>query len=470
MQRIDLWNLSDTEFNKWRRENDLKTLFEKFNTALPRFGEWLISNQLTIDFILKTDKPGSFFYWDKETLLIEFKESESNPYLFIPIQDKDHEKRLVSIEKDKDNTIEYRFKPYFLWAKDKLKSDKILQSRFGEFDTFRYILINAPDLPEHSHTFIAPGIQVLKLGGIKLNGWGVAKHRNLDFTDLDYLEIDGDFLQDSKLDIFYSSCRNIKLINAHVNFVNFYGCHFEKFVCANSRIYSSGFYQCDVFGAIFENSSLANFVITDCSSSGFTFNRVEVANFVYVPPKKEWHSGVAGTFETVTDNYKRFRVLYQNNGHRREAGKAYYNERYYALRYLVASIHLKRIIKDIRHYGLKHTMPNIFLTAKKTGPILSDSISMLVWGFGERPNRTIAFAVSILLLYTLIYYFSNVDTLGGSFTNSIYMSAIIFSTLGFGNYDPFLNGEFKLIIATEALIGAFTYGLFIAGYANKSKY
>lgn len=168
MERHELWKLSAADFNKWRRENDLKDLFNTFNETLPEFSKWLALYKFTPEFILSTDQPGSFFFWDKETLLIESNGSQSNPFYFIPIVDKKHEKRLTSL-KEEENTKKYRFKPYLMWAKEELKKDNILKSRFSELDSFRFVLVNAPDVPEHSHTFIAPGIRVLKLGGTQIN-------------------------------------------------------------------------------------------------------------------------------------------------------------------------------------------------------------------------------------------------------------------------------------------------------------
>ena len=78
---------------------------------------------------------------------------------------------------------------------------------------------------------------------------------------------------------------------------------------------------------------MINFIVEDCSANRFSFNRVEVDNFIYLPPQKEWHTGIVGTYETVAENYKRFRVLFQNNGHRKEAGEAYYKERLYEMKY-----------------------------------------------------------------------------------------------------------------------------------------
>jgi hypothetical protein len=101
---------------------------------------------------------------------------------------------------------------------------------------------------------------------------------------------------------------------------------------------------------------------------------------------------------------------------------------------------------------------------------ISDIISYSIWGFGEKPLRTIICSLVIILIYTSIYFMSTIDTIGGNLTNSFYLSTIMFSTLGFGDFIPFQTGSYKILLASEALIGVFTFGLFIAGYANKSKY
>ncbi|WP_199119920.1 ion channel [Pedobacter sp. ASV28] len=468
----DLWKLPPLEFNKWRRENDLKHLFDCFQKTLPHFDEWLHLYEFSIDFILNTNKPGSFFYWNKETILFKTNEYGSDDYFFVPIEDKSHDKRLKkTYEGEKEKTVQYRFKPYFFWAKEKLKTDKIVKTNFnGEFDTFRYIAFNTPDAPEICSATISPGITVLKLGGTKINGWDDILFRNLDFTDLDFLEIEGKDSLSRETNIFYSSCRHLKFNNCIVNFSKFYACHFEELKSLNSRFYWTEFYDCDLFAAEFENSSLINFIVKDCSASRFSFNRVEVDNLIYTPPKKEWHTGVVRTYGMTAENYKRFRVLFQNNGHRKEAGEAYYKERYYELKYNFAQLEFKRAVELIWKNHFDNGLVMLKHNFSKLGSTISDFLSYLLWGFGERPFRTFLCSMFIVFAYTGLYFISNIEDIRGNLTNSFYLSSIMFTTLGFGDYKPFHVGEYKLLLASEALLGAFTFGLFIAGYANKSKY
>jgi hypothetical protein len=469
MKPEELWQLNIDEFNQWRRENDLLKLFNCFQKTLPHFDEWLKEFNFTIEFILNTDKPGGFFYWDTETLLVKSTAQGFDDYFFVPIESEAHNKRL-SKKSESDTAIEYRFMPYLRWAKNKLGKENIIESKYSSHDTFKFVLTNAPDSPESSNTFIAPGVPVLKLGGTTIKGWGMTAHVNLDFADLDFLVIKGKHHGSTQTDIFFSSCRNLIIKNSEVNFANFYGCNFKKLQSKNSRFYSVRFFKCDLFGADFENSSLVNFVIDNCSMSSFSFNRVEVDNLIYIPPKKNWYSGAALTYENILQNYKRLRVLYQNNGHRKEAGEAYFNERLYELKYNKSSVEFSRPVRLLYTMGYEYSKILIIENLNKAGAIVADSFSCFVWGFGERPFRTLISSMIILLFYAGCYFFSGINHINHDFSNSLYLSSIMFTTLGFGDFAPFQNGNFKIFMGSEALFGAFIFGLFIAGYANKSKY
>ena len=67
----ELWKMNSSEFNAWRRANDLKNLFKVFESTLPSFDKWLAVYSFTVDFILETDQPGQFFYGEKENCLIK---------------------------------------------------------------------------------------------------------------------------------------------------------------------------------------------------------------------------------------------------------------------------------------------------------------------------------------------------------------------------------------------------------------
>jgi hypothetical protein len=457
----ELWDMNPDDFNKWRRENDLKKLFENFQKSLHQFDDWLQVNNLTIDFILETNNPGQFFYYDKETYCIKTNKENCLSYFFVPVYNERDERRIQKtklIDTDKEKTEKFKFKPYFTWIKEQRKVDKSIKTKRNELETFRYTTGTAPDVPEICSWSIAAGGTVLKLGGVKIDGWFKLNDRNLDFTNLDFLEIDGKESWNSEIQIFFSHCVNISTNNVVANFTKFYQCTFGNFKVTNSRFYWVEFYSCDIFKAYFENSNISNMIIEDCSANSFSFNRVEVENIDYTPPTKEHHCEVVMTNKTVADNYKRFRILYQANGLRREASEAYYNERLYEMKYNWGNIDLLKSFSSIK-YNFQKLIKSI-----------SDSISYFIWGFGERPLRIVSSSLLVLSTYALIYYFSGIAKLNHDIINSFYLSVVTFTTLGFGDITPMSNNSYKLIVGSEALIGAFCMGLLVAGYANKSRY
>lgn len=470
----ELWKMTPDEFNNWRRENDLKILFESFQETLPYFDDWLLENNLTIKFILETDMPGNFFYWDKETYCVKTTKKEYIYYFFVPIFNRRHEKQ---IQKTKDKSYEgeiseyFKFSPYLLWVRKKHKILRPIKSKYtGDLETFRYIECTAPDVPEICSEKIAPGITVLKMGGTKIEGWFKLYKRNLDFTNLDFLIVEGKDHWNREIQIFYSSCQNLTLDTIDVNFTKFYNCSFKNLKVNNSRLYWFELYQCDIFSAYFENSSISNMIINDCSSNNFSFNRVEVENIIYVPINKEYHSKRVRTYSTISDNYKRFRIVYQANGLRKESSEAYYFERFFELKNCISSIDFLESLSFIKRKHFIRALFSLKSNIKIVAKSITNSISYLIWGFGEKPLRILTTAMIVILTFSAIYYFSDLIKLNHDFINSIYLSIVTFTTLGFGDITPIDSDKYKLIVSSEALLGVFLMGLLIAGYANKSKY
>jgi len=92
-------------------------------------------------------------------------------------------------------------------------------------------------------------------------------------------------------------------------------------------------------------------------------------------------------------------------------------------------------------------------------------------GYSTKPSRVISSAVGISLIYSLLYYFSDVKFSNNSevnFLNSLYFSLTTFATLGygdlsFGSSHPFM----RLISTTEAWVGAIFIALFVTILSRK---
>ena len=61
INKSDIWKLSASDFNQWRRENDLPKLMDFFSESLPYFSEWQKKHKLTNEIIISHDHTGDFF-------------------------------------------------------------------------------------------------------------------------------------------------------------------------------------------------------------------------------------------------------------------------------------------------------------------------------------------------------------------------------------------------------------------------
>jgi hypothetical protein len=94
----------------------------------------------------------------------------------------------------------------------------------------------------------------------------------------------------------------------------------------------------------------------------------------------------------------------------------------------------------------------------------------LIAGFGLRPLRVFLTAVGSIVGFALLFWATGgvVTPSGepvGSFTEALYFSGVTFSTVGYGDRVP--APHMRLAAMTEAVLGAFTIGLFVVVLANR---
>ncbi len=95
-----------------------------------------------------------------------------------------------------------------------------------------------------------------------------------------------------------------------------------------------------------------------------------------------------------------------------------------------------------------------------------------VWGYGEKPFRTVAIIIALVLLFSLIYVFSgNIYSIHGgsvktiSLGEALYFSGITFTTVGYGDYLPM--GWVRAFAVVEALCGLSFVPLFLIGLSRR---
>ena len=97
-------------------------------------------------------------------------------------------------------------------------------------------------------------------------------------------------------------------------------------------------------------------------------------------------------------------------------------------------------------------------------------VECAMWGYGERPSRIFLFAFFMIGIYATIFdgadWGKNAPL---TWIDSAYFSVVTFTTLGYGDILP-TTTALKLLCGSEAILGAFTMGLVVAGFAGRSKY
>lgn len=89
----------------------------------------------------------------------------------------------------------------------------------------------------------------------------------------------------------------------------------------------------------------------------------------------------------------------------------------------------------------------------------------VIAGYGERPLRVLLNAALAIVLYALLYQrFGAISD--RSFVSCLYFSAITFTTVGYGDLAP--HGLFRLVAASEALMGILLCGLFLFCLGRRS--
>ena len=91
-------------------------------------------------------------------------------------------------------------------------------------------------------------------------------------------------------------------------------------------------------------------------------------------------------------------------------------------------------------------------------------------GFGLRPLRVIGTALTLVLLYGLLYWaIEGVVPAHApaplTLWHAVYFSGITFATVGYGDFLPAPHA--RLLALTEGVLGAFTMGFFVVVLANR---
>lgn len=502
---IQLWAMQPHLFNEWRANNDLPQLFEFLRDTLPGFNDWLNGLPFDMDVALRIVPTGDIFKGDKQRVVI--KRDGEFPGTFV------YECREGTAEeatewwkiRHADISILGEIEPYFKWAervlgrkrfsmwkkKNSPYSDRLL---YGS-----WVGLNEGGCVTKANLF--GDFTVLKLGQVELERGAVIGQKNLDFCDLDFLTIKAGWhgYGSSWKTINYSSCREISFVETEVAFYEFYSCAATKFTITNTKFQDLYFERTDVQELRLSNSFLFKIGIKDSSVTPFIQN-CEIRELSYLPK-------VGAPYLESSTTYRLLRAAFQSSGLRQEASNFYYKERVYERKsyfhpqlidrktfqgldyggqisilndlYVRGFFEKKDLPKEIRKVLVSkvkmHIIPKyLFPLMKSRFKWFISLFESILWGYGERPSRIILVALATVTFYSGIYsYFDWLDEKGNpyhlSLLDSSYFSVVTFTTLGYGDITP-KTEILKLLAGSEALLGAFTMGLIVAGFSNRSRY
>ncbi|MFC1937239.1 pentapeptide repeat-containing protein [Chloroflexota bacterium] len=91
----------------------------------------------------------------------------------------------------------------------------------------------------------------------------------------------------------------------------------------------------------------------------------------------------------------------------------------------------------------------------------------LICGYGERPLRVVAWAASVVLGFTIVYFLCGSDMEWWALWKSLYFSAVSFTALGYGSWAGTDNDLMKALGAFESFLGVFSMALFLVTFTRK---
>ena len=173
-----------------------------------------------------------------------------------------------------------------------------------------------------------------------------------------------------------------------------------------------------------------------------------------------------GDFEHACLLYKQAAINYEKDREFIDLSDCLYKSREAYRKFLFYSLFKPSKVRPIKKTKEKK---GLFSFPRKFLKWLLLFFSFLIWGHGERPSRTLATCLVIILLSAVLYGFGRI-IIGGvvsrpGFMDALYFSVITFSTVGFG--DVTAVGLSRIVVMVESLSGIFTIPIFIVGFSRK---
>ncbi|MDD2864718.1 MAG: potassium channel family protein [Methylococcales bacterium] len=440
MNAIELWGLSPDDFNEWRRNNDYPVILDLFEQKLPYFIDWMNDQGITRSLIFEHGI-ARFVSTEEPLLLCNYK-SDGKNRLF--------EKAL---KKSEGITEEHEYHPYFYWL-NKKHGRKIFEETKRDFIISSWIKGKPQFLKEHF---------LLDLGGgVEIHA-PILSGRLLDFTCLDDIKIIG-AISNTYIYLWHCSARGVEICGG-LAFINFYRTELwdRGFGSAKKElILSDGIFQDFHFKDCNLRFHASRSTLMLCSVSGTNFD----ATLEHTKMEKTvFDAGltVNDNYEIKREFYSKIKILFSSIGKSAEAGNYFFKEQYNEM---LSLLFPKRTYRGLWHQ--KNLIEKCVFFAKCYFKFVAKFLNYAIWGFGEKPFRSLIASWFVILSSSLLFYLDSCSQTYNDGLKSVYFSIVTFVTLGYGDISQ-QNPILRLFSSFEAFSGMVLMGLFLAGYASKSK-
>lgn len=445
MNATELWQLSPEQFNEWRRENDYPQLWELLVTSLPHFDDWMADQQIDKNVIFQIGI--ARFISSKCVLSLCVYMSDDKIRLYETASS-----ALESLRKSGLIRSETSFEPYIMW----------LASKHGRGEVKQVQSLLSVSENNRGEAQVLGKHRLLNIGGIALQS-PIISGRLLDFTCLDELALEG-AVNNSKVYLWHCSAKGVRINGGVIGLDLFDSLLWDHRPWAKKRelaledgVFQDFTIECEEIRFYSSRAVLKNFTVQaknfDATMEHTNLDKVQVT---YNESGRIDHS-------EASKLYRNAKRIFSRVGDTVDAGECYYREKLHEMKSLANP---RELFKEswLRSGKLKKGVLSL-LSYARCG---SKFISFITWGFGERPIRSLLMSMGVIMMATLTYFLSPDSATYHHLGRSLYFSIVTFVTLGYGDISQ-TSSPLQLLSAIEAFSGMFLTGLFLAGFASKTK-
>ncbi|MGY3869465.1 potassium channel family protein [Aeromonas crassostreae] len=445
MNATELWQLSPEQFNEWRRENDYPMIWDFLVASLPHFNDWMLEQRIDKGVIFQIGI--ARFISSRCVLSLCVYMSDDRTRLYETASS-----ALESLRKSGLIRSETRFEPYAMW----------LAGKHGKEEMKRVQSLLSVSENNKGEAQVLGGHRLLNIGGIALKS-PIISGRLLDFTCLDELSLDS-AVNNSKVYLWHCSAKGVRINGGVIGLDLFDSLLWDHRAWAKKRelaleegVFQDFTIECEEMRFHSSRAVLKNFTIRakhfDATMEHTNLDKVQVS---YNENGRIDHS-------EASKLYRNAKRLFSSVGDTVDAGECYYQEKLHEMKSLARP---KELFKErwlrsgLRQRGGFSLRCYLKCAAK--------FVSFITWGFGERPIRSLLMSMGVILLAALTYFLAPASVTHHELGRSLYFSIVTFVTLGYGDISQTAS-PLQLLSAIEAFCGMFLTGLFLAGFASKTK-